>query len=67
MGGLFQINPVTKTGQRLYMVRNLSQSEYLMIIIMPGPHAPTPLPAHHSPNHSEQVSSQVSVLLESTS
>ena len=24
MGGLFQINPVTKTGQRLYMVRTLA-------------------------------------------
>ena len=25
MGGLFQINPVTKTGQRLYMVRSLAK------------------------------------------
>ena len=27
MGGLFQINPVTKTGQRLYMVRELVMNQ----------------------------------------
>ena len=28
LGGLFQINPVTKTGQRLYMVREELYMEY---------------------------------------
>ena len=36
-----------------------NNSEYLIIILMPGPHAAPPLPSHHSPNHPEQVSSQV--------
>ena len=57
MGGLFQINPVTKTGQRLYMVREFvsKASTYFTLVMLSGPHAPPPLPPHHGPDHSEQV------------
>ena len=55
MGGLFQINPVTKTGQRLYMVSTLAKVFTVHhLASAPGAHAATSLPPDHRPHHPEQ-------------
>ena len=59
MGGLFQINPVTKTGQRLYMVHI-----FLKIINIwfhdnvLGSYAAASVPPYHGSDHPKQHNSQ---------